>query len=576
MLSDVSEREGVMIFKTDLIRKLQHRVFVPLWLNICVIVATIIFSSPNSFAEDRDKKEFWINKYGEIKESALSIRTYEVFKRILSAADRRVGIEPALYIINFDGVPWAQSLADGSIILTKNGLDFCYKNRSLEGGDARLAFVIGHELAHQFNGDFWHYKFLRTAEDDKNSMEAFQSIRELAKDPDMLLAKEIQADQYGIIYAALAGYKSDEIISKDKNFFLEWAEKESAYTYSQNIHLLLKKRTSAVSMRLKEVADRIVLFQLGVISYHIGHFDDGLSLFSRFASYFPGREVYSNIGTIYLRVAYEKFLLSRTPESFPFLLSFGFDIKTRAEAIDISRSGFTEDKYIEYKKSIKIAIENLKKATEYDPFYQEAKNNLGCAYILENKYYDAISTLEEALKLAPNDRKVRNNLAVGYILLGQKIGSRDLTAKAEEILITAKEEDSVAKSNWDAFRFMEGKTKDIPLTSNFSDEQQRNFIINFNPFFELKPGMKISHKSLLSIIEEISDTEKEVIKVLRGQHGKIFLLTRNNRIRLVLYKEPQGLKTNIKGGERIEVYLSSRGKNGVILSKNKSPDYFEF
>jgi tetratricopeptide (TPR) repeat protein len=565
-----------MIFKKDLVRNLHHCVFVAFWLNICIIVGSIIFSSPNSFAEDRDKKEFWINKYGEIKESTLSIRAYEVFKRVLYAADRRVGIEPDLYIINFDGVPWAQSLVDGSIILTKNGLDFCYKNGSLEEGDGRLAFVIGHELAHQFNGDFWHYKFLRTTEDDQKSMEAFQSVRELAKDPDILLTKEIQADQYGIIYAVLAGYKSDEIITKNKNFFLEWAEKESSYTDSQDIDLLLKKRTSAVSMRLKEVADRIVLFQMGVISYRIGNFDDALSLFGRFVSYYPGREVYSNIGTIYLRLAYEKFLSSRTPESFPFLLSFGVDIKTRAETIDISRSGFTEDRYKEYKKLIEIAIDNLKKATEYDPFYQEAKNNLGCAYILENKYYDAISAIEEALKLTPNDKKVRNNLAVGYILLGQNIDSHHLMSKAEEILITAKEEDPVAKSNWDAFRFMEGKTKDIPLTPNFSDEQQRNIIINFNPSFELRPGMEVSTKSLLSIIEEISDSGKEVIKVLRGEKGKIFLLTRNNRIRLVLYKEPHGLKTDIKRGERIEIYLSSKGKKGVILSKNKTPDYFEF
>ncbi len=159
--------------------------------HLCLI---IIFSSTNSFAEDRGKKEFWINKYGEIKESAFSIRAQEVFNGILAAADRRVGVEPVLHIIGYDGVPWAQSLADGSIILSKNGLEFCYKNQNSEEGDARLAFVIGHELAHQFNGDFWHYRFLRTAEDDKGSKQAFQDIKELAKKPEMFLAKELQAD----------------------------------------------------------------------------------------------------------------------------------------------------------------------------------------------------------------------------------------------------------------------------------------------------------------------------------------------------------------------------------------------
>ena len=445
----------------------------------------LIFTASNSFAENRGKKEYWINKYGEVKESTLSVRAEEVFNRVLSASDRRGGVEPALYIINYNGAPWAQSLADGSIILAKNGLEFCYKEYTPEAGDARIAFVIGHELAHQFNGDFWQYRFLRTAEDDKESMQTFQDIKELAKKPGMLLAKEIQADQYGIIYAALAGYNSDEIISEDKNFFLEWAEKENPYIHSgKDILLLSKKRSKAVSMRLKEVSDRIALFQLGVISYHIGRYDDALSLFNRFASYFPGREVYSNIGAIYLRMAYDKFLSSRTPESFPFLLSFGIDVKTRAGTIDISR-GFTEGRYREYKKLVKIAIDNLKKAIEYDPFYQEAKNSQGCAYLLENKYYDAVSILEEALKSAPYDRRVQNNLAVAYILLGQEIASRELTAKAEKLLMAAKEEDYSAKSNWNSFQLMAGKSDDISLSYDLFEESARDFTeIEFKPSFK--------------------------------------------------------------------------------------------
>jgi len=265
--------------------------------SICVYLCLfLIFAASNSFAKDKGKKEYWINKLWRSK----------------------------------------GKYTDGSIILAKNGLAFCYKEHSPEEGDARIAFVVGHELA---------------------------------KKPEMLLAKEIQADQYGIIYATLAGYNSDEIISEDKDFFLEWAKRENPYThFGKDILLLSKKRSKAVSMRLKEVSERIVLFQLGVISCHIGRYDDALSLFNRFASYFPGREVYSNVGIIYLRLAYEKFLSSRTPESFPFLLSFGRDVKTRVDTIDISR-GFTEGRYREYKKLVRIAIENLKHPIEFTDAY---------------------------------------------------------------------------------------------------------------------------------------------------------------------------------------------------------------
>src|SRR5208283_4476190 len=386
--------------------------------------------------EDMGKKEYWINKYGEVKTGKLYQRAHNIYNIILSAADRRIGVEPALYIIRHEGAPWAQSLADGSIILTNNALKFCYEGRSPENGDSRLAFVIGHEIAHQFNGDFWQYKFLNTNADGKDSLRAFQDIRELAKNPDLLLSRELQADQYGIIYATLAGYKSAEIIYADENFFLDWSKRSNPGindSDSSGMAALSERRLMAVRMRLKEVSDRIVLFKMGVMNYYIGQLEDAISLLSRYASYFPGREVYSNLGSIYLRQAYEQFLQSRTPESFPFALSFGIDTKTRAETIPVAR-GYSEEKYREYKKLLTPAIENLKKAVEYDPFYFEAKNNFGCGYIIDNRYYDAAAVLEDALKLSPENGEIRNNVAVVYIMLGLEMGSEAMIEKAETIL----------------------------------------------------------------------------------------------------------------------------------------------
>lgn len=223
-------------------------------VNVFIIAGVIATISSSAFAEDRGRKEFWVNKYGIAKEDRFSSRAHAVFARVLAAADRRAGIEPALYIVNYDKTPWAQALADGSIILSRNGLEFCYSNQGPGDGDSRMAFVIGHELAHQFNGDFWHYRFLRTAEDSGDNIRAFQDIKELAKSSDMLLAKELQADQYGIIFSTLAGYDSDKIIAGNRNFFLEWAEKENpSGRVTESLRSLSGKRAKAVSMRLGEV-----------------------------------------------------------------------------------------------------------------------------------------------------------------------------------------------------------------------------------------------------------------------------------------------------------------------------------
>ncbi len=392
----------------------------------------------------------------------------------------------------------------------------------------------------------------------------------------MILAKELQADQYGIIYATLAGYNSDEIIYKDKNFFLEWAKKETpSSNLPDSLVLLSRKRVTAVSMRLKEVYERIALFQLGVINYHIGRYDDALALLKRFASYFPGREVYSNIGTIYLRMAYDKFLLSRNPETFQFVLSFGVDIKSRAETINVAR-GFPKGIYLEYKKLLNIAVDNLKKATELDPFYQEAKNSLGCAYIIEKKYYDAVSILEETLKSAPVKSDVHNNLAVAYILLGQELESSRLLAKAEKMLVTSKKEDYTAKRNWIAFKHTQEKSRTVSSPLNSFEKPSRDFIIEFEPSLELKPGAMLPHEKNLIMVEEISSEKNNVLKILRVPKEEIFLLATGKRIRLTFYKEPAHLNTKIQVDGKRQVYISKSTRNGVIVSKNKSMDYFEF
>src|SRR3972149_8871797 len=109
-----------------------------------ILCTTIFFLLTNvSFADDPGRRSYWLNKYGKAKEPASTTRAYEVFKTVLAAADRRAEIVPELYIISYDGNPWAQSLADGSVILTKKAIDFCYRSKDLGTGDSILAFIIG-------------------------------------------------------------------------------------------------------------------------------------------------------------------------------------------------------------------------------------------------------------------------------------------------------------------------------------------------------------------------------------------------------------------------------------------------
>lgn len=535
-----------------------------------------------SHAGDRSSLEYW-KGYDNTVSSELSRRAQAVFRRVLSASDRRAGVEPALYIVNYDGSPWAQTLPDGSIILTVNGLNFCYANQRLEDGDSRLAFVIGHELAHLYNGDFWPHEYFRMIREKREKVEAgidsirgAGDVRRHAVKHETLISKELKADQYGIIYAVMAGYDSDRIISRDGNFFIEWAEKRYPFrNIPADLLRLSQKRSDAVTIRLREVSDKAALFHLGVISYHLRRFDDAAALFSRFASYFPSREVYSNIGTIYLRRAYEHFLSSRTPESFPFLLSFGIDPETSAERIEIGRE-FREERFREYKRLAGLAVRDLKKASAYDPFYIEAKNNLGCAYIMDDRLYDAVSVLEEALKLTPGSRRVQNNLAVAYILLGQRIESRALIAKAEELLAEAASEERNAVSNLDALLLLEGRRGSMPEEGGFFEAPLTERLIQFSPDERYSPGIKAAEGPGILLTERIAGRDGSVIKILKVRGRDILLLTIDDHIQLSLYLRPSGLFTGISGDGDRRVYISGRSKKGLLLTNNKEPNYFEF
>ena len=382
---------------------------------IPVFTMVLLSSAPLYAASDKGRADYWLKSYKEIKEGELSQRTAGVFKRVLSAADKRKGVEPRVHVIDYDGLPWAQSLEDGSIIVTKRAVEFCVKGMGREAGDARLAFVLGHELAHQLNADFWPYRFESST---KNNPE-FSRVREFSRSSAAIRGMELEADQYGIIYAALAGFRTDAIVSEGANFFEEWFKAtERQIPALKQEHDSLNQRVFAVSARLKEVSSRIEFFHAGVIAYHIGWHKEAIALFNEFLKYYPGREVYHNIGTAYLKLALKEHREARGMESMPFYLSIEDDPSTRADDIEVAR-GEGGRSSREFRENLEKAIDYLKKASESDPYYVISKINLGAAYILDERYYNALSELEDAAKLAATDMKVVNNTAIAHFLIGE-------------------------------------------------------------------------------------------------------------------------------------------------------------
>ncbi|NJL58572.1 MAG: M48 family metalloprotease, partial [Desulfobacteraceae bacterium] len=127
------------------------------------------------------------------KPSSSVEKAYRIFDRVASVADKRGIRIPRLRVLNSKGDPWAVSLPDGYVILSKKAVDMCYQGVSEEEGNARLAFVIGHELGHAADDDFWHWEAFITLSDKPQLRNMLQDSNKAEN----IRAKEMRADDRG-------------------------------------------------------------------------------------------------------------------------------------------------------------------------------------------------------------------------------------------------------------------------------------------------------------------------------------------------------------------------------------------
>jgi hypothetical protein len=250
------------------------------------------------------------------------------------------------------GDPWGLSLPmalpDGWIVLSKGVLDICYRDPTR--GDDRLAFVLGHEIAYQLKDDFWHLKFFQTLEAAKAQnprqsaalagMQEF--LRPLLKEE--RLSQELQADQHGIIYAAMAGFNAQAIVAEDPtvNFFHDWLHARNPQRMEPGrasaTHPAPDQRAEALKAHLHQVLDQVAMFEAGLWFYYRGDYPKAAQTFEQFLQFFPGREVYHNLAVSHHQLALQAYRLWKgEAQPMPFQLSMAIDPLTPASQVFLRR-----------------------------------------------------------------------------------------------------------------------------------------------------------------------------------------------------------------------------------------------
>lgn len=393
------------------------------WILVGGMVLLASGSAPAAAPNPRERVDYWRSNYTVVTSDPRVSRAQKIFDRLVGAAGQRPGVEPRLLVIaeNPANVSLPIAIPDGWIILSLRTLDFCYRVPAY--GDDRLAFILAHEVAHQMEDDFWHMKFFQAIEAlgaRANERQVLTEVRDMARQTDKTLARELRADELGMTYAMMAGFNPEAILGDaGTDFFKEWVATLDparlraapvARTHPEPAH-----RVAAVKARLHQVSEQAELFQLGLLFYQATDFRNAVLAFEEFRRYFPGREAQHNLGAAYHQLALQQWRPTGDRNEPIFKLSMAIDPLTRAKGSVRASAGDTAQSF---QHNIGLAIENYRRAIAQDATYLPAYRNLASAYIVRGEPYQAIAILQEALKFAPNDAAAHNNLGVAFFYAG--------------------------------------------------------------------------------------------------------------------------------------------------------------
>lgn len=392
------------------------------WFTWCAVLLLSSLSMSTWSASPQERVAYWQNNYdvltSEVEPRVTLAR--KIFQQVLNAAGSPRGVTPRLLIIK-DKSLRVIALPDGWVILSSGALERCYKNTNR--GDDRLAFILGHEIAHQLKDDFWHMRFFealsnyeRTANSPKDTLE---SVRAIAKQTDEVRAKELAADEHGIVYAAMAGFDPRAIVEDKQgiNFFAEWTEAldpgRLRLNQASTTHPNSNQRAQAVKARLASVFEHIEAFNLGVMFHQAGMHQQAIASFGLFATYFPSREVSHNLAVSHYHLALQAYTQWKGEPDFALLPRL--DPETRASAWASRDAEPPEERFHEH---IALSIRHARAAVEQDSSYPPAYLTAAAALLLNSQPYEALGLIREAQRRFGSNAEWLNAEGVAHQLSG--------------------------------------------------------------------------------------------------------------------------------------------------------------
>ncbi len=401
------------------------------WAFAALVILLLVLPFLLTKIPAKHEISWWLKNHGNYaktwgKNDPRVGRTSAIFARLKRAADKGGGRMPRLAIINTRKEAYALALPDGGIIINPTTLDTCFSGVARTEGEARLAFILGHELAHLAHKDPENRETILTLQEYGEDKERNVNTERYKQD-------EIDADINGALYAAMAGYNIGKLFTNDNDFLRHWAKQTGIdYSKDRSLHPAMQKRVLSIREHLSAVAEKVELFRAGVLLFQSGNYHDAAAAFKEFSKVYPAREVFNNIGACCLHLALHHLHLKFSKDYYRFRLSTAIDYATGAEELIPRGDGdyLKDEKIVEY---LADAERCFKMAVARDAYDRACRYNLAAALILRKEYARARAVCTGILKQYPRDTAALNNKAVALYYQG-KTGKRDTTTQAMRIL----------------------------------------------------------------------------------------------------------------------------------------------
>ncbi len=369
----------------------------------CGMVAGLLTSSleNSNAASSQTSIDFYIETYGTVDpgHNSQARLAQTVFERLRAAADKSRRRPPRLVIIDGATNAWAIALPSGHIVLSRKGLELCFKGADQALAETRLAFILGHELAHLAHDDYWHdevERFLAGTPDTQRIAHFLDQNFEVRQ-------AELAADDRGYLYAAIAGYPVGRLLDTSqgrRDFLSFWMQQtQSRVSFS---HPFPEDRAALLRERLRMLQEKVAFFDMGVRLAYFGRCDDAMYFLRAFQQVFSGPAVLNNLGVCALQLARRS--MPAVQAGF-YWLPYLLDVDTRVPRV---RGGGTT---IEVRHFLKEFTESSSKVSGY----------------LE----EAADYLSQAVHSAPEYLPARLNLATVQLYLGRPHQARAILAEAK-------------------------------------------------------------------------------------------------------------------------------------------------